>query len=93
MCAEMMKKQCPHLDECQFHLIDFEEIDETSPWNLRTEYLLTYCLGPLQEVCYRAWYLRTHGERPPENVSPTGLVFNRRTDRTSTGDTPPPNRE
>jgi hypothetical protein len=81
-------KKCEMLENCQFHATTFKEINESRPYNIRTEYFIVYCVGPLQEICHRAQHMARYQQPPHSNLTPTGLEFTIATETVQPGDQP-----
>jgi len=58
-------KVCEKLPDCPF----FKKYSMYA-----TSYIFVYCEGPKLESCARLLYKNTHGVKPPDELTPTGIL-------------------
>ena len=67
-----MGKECEHLAKCSF----FIKFNATRKATCRG-FINQYCQGPNQDKCKRKAYRQEHGTPPPEDMLPTGQIYNK----------------
>jgi hypothetical protein len=61
------KISCPISNECQF----FKKYNKNAE-----SYKYVYCEGSKQESCARYYYKDKNGVKPPDELTPTGVLIN-----------------
>jgi hypothetical protein len=59
-------KVCEKLTDCPF----FQKYSKYA-----ASYMFVYCDGPKLESCARLSYKDTHGVKPPDELTPTGILI------------------
>lgn len=63
--------ECEKLLDCPF-FTRYKDVMEGDTYRL---FIDSYCCGTLMDRCQRKVYEQTHGEKPPDNLSPSGYTL------------------